>query len=49
MAIISSAEYKTWSISGLYTVNNKYVDVNRELINIIEIEYLRKFNQQYIV
>jgi hypothetical protein len=26
MAIISSQEYKKWSISGLYTVNNRYVD-----------------------
>jgi hypothetical protein len=26
MAIISSPEYKIWSISGLYTINNRYVD-----------------------
>jgi hypothetical protein len=26
MAIISAPEYKIWTISGLYTVNNRYVD-----------------------
>ena len=26
MDIISAPEYKIWSISGLYTVNNRYVD-----------------------
>jgi hypothetical protein len=26
MAIISAPEYKIWSISGLYTMNNRYVD-----------------------
>jgi hypothetical protein len=26
MAIILPPEYQIWSISGLYTVNNRYVD-----------------------
>jgi hypothetical protein len=26
MAINSAPEYKIWSIGGLYTVNNRYVD-----------------------
>jgi hypothetical protein len=44
VAIISAPEYKIWSINGLSTVNNRYVD--EKLGNpFTQIELLRNFNK----
>jgi hypothetical protein len=44
MAITTAPEYKIWSIIGLSTVNNRYVD--EELGNpFTQIELLRNFNK----